>query len=283
MGTRQQAYDLLMQQMGTYGGDPYWRDYFGYDWVSPGGTPHCACGVTWVLKYSNTKSPFFPCPWAFDWTDDLEGRGVDRWSLEWMDPIAFDWDGDGLGDHVGFFLRYLGDGLAETSEFNTSGGENKICVRYVEDIICGIRPYYDDAPEADSKPHNNRDGGVLEVDGCGGWNTIIDWQNQMGTEEDGVVSGQSRSDDPWRAQLFSYDYDGDGSALMVEVGNFLLAKGYKLGPAGANGVWGWWYSGAIQQFLADTGYYDGYIDHDFGTHSMSGLQRSLNDGKVWCL
>lgn len=150
MATANDAYQILMSRMGTEGGEPYWSWYFGTPYRTPSGTPYCACGVSWVLAQAGVESPFFPRGYAHDWGDDLGGRGVDRSNLQFMDAVSFDWDKDGVGDHEGFFLRYLGDGLCETAEFNTgrsggyNGGQNKVCVRYVSSIICGIRPYYDE-------------------------------------------------------------------------------------------------------------------------------------------
>ena len=154
MGTRDEAYALCMEYDGTEGGEPFWSWMFGYPYSTPGGTPYCSTGVSYVLDRSKTRCEYLPNGCAHDYRNFFNGRDVDRYSLEFMDPISYDWDRDGKGDHEGFFLRYLGDGLCETFEFNTgrnsqgyNGGCNKVCVRSVEDIVCGIRPYWDEEEE----------------------------------------------------------------------------------------------------------------------------------------
>ena len=150
MGTANDLYDVVMAHMGTEGGQEYWSWLMGYDYVSPGGTPYCACGVSKMLHDADVRCPHFPDPVAFDWrNDDLEGRAHDRWSLGFMWPISFDWDKDGRGDHVGFFIEYLDDGLCRTAEFNTGpgGGQNLVQIREVSKIVLGIEPYFDEEEE----------------------------------------------------------------------------------------------------------------------------------------
>lgn len=122
----------------------------GYDYVSPCDTPYCACGVSKSLHDAGVRCPHFPDPVAFDLrNDDLEGRAHDRWDLGFMWPISFDWDRDSKGDHVGFFIEYLDDGLCRTAEYNTGrgGGHNLVQIREVDQIICGIEPYFDEEVE----------------------------------------------------------------------------------------------------------------------------------------
>ena len=122
-------------------------------------------------------------------------------------------------------------------------------------------------------PRNNRDGGKLDVDGIGGWNTIIDWQNQLGTPEDGWISGQRECNEEnfWGMSNVSIE---DGGSQLVE------AIQRKVG-ANVDGDWGPETSRKIQQWLVDNGYsvgsagVDGYFGHD----SVMALQKSLNDGK----
>lgn len=154
MGTASDLYDVVMAHMGTEGGQEYWSWLMGYDYVSPGGTPYCACGVSKMLHDADVRCPHFPDPVAFDWrNDDLEGRAHDRWDLGFMWPISFDWDKDGRGDHVGFFIEYLDNGTCRTAEFNTGpgGGQNLVQIREVSKIVLGIEPYFDEEEEEMTK------------------------------------------------------------------------------------------------------------------------------------
>lgn len=145
MGTRAALQAYLDQQDGHVGGEKYWQYVYGW---SGGGAPYCVVGMDAAFKATNTKCNYFPATVAFDNRD----RGVigsayrGRWNLEWLDAISFDWDGDGGGDHVGFFIRYLGNGMCRTFEFNVSNTAG-YRTRYVSQIICGIRPQYDEEKE----------------------------------------------------------------------------------------------------------------------------------------
>ena len=145
MATAEEAYAILKGEMGTYGGQKYWRHVMDTDWESPGGTPHCACGVSWVLDMVGVKNPMPKASCAFDYSDNLGGRAHDKWDGQFMDIVSFDWPDkhgvlDGIGDHVGFFIGYLGGTKIETMEFNTGGGENARRVRDLANVICFLRP-----------------------------------------------------------------------------------------------------------------------------------------------
>ena len=140
MGTKAQLRAYLDAQDGHVGGAKYW-DYV-YGW-SGGGLPFCVVGLSSAFKATNTECAYFPNKVAFDRRDKsiIGNSWVNRDNLEYLDAISFDWDGDGGGDHVGFFIEYLGGGKCRTFEFNVSNS----CgyrTRNVSDIICGIRPKY---------------------------------------------------------------------------------------------------------------------------------------------
>lgn len=154
MGTKSQMLRWLKSQVGHVGGEKYWQDAYGW---SGGGLPFCAVGVTDSLKVTNTKAPYFPSKVAFDTRDkDVIGkRWVDRYDLQPLDILSFDWDHDGTGDHVGFVVERKGNGVYRTIEFNVSNMVD-YRTRYAADIIGGIRPYYDDEVFTDvdeSTPH----------------------------------------------------------------------------------------------------------------------------------
>lgn len=244
--------------------------YFGYS-----GVPYCAMFVSWVLNEAGVQCEGFPRAVAIDPRDGF-ARAVLPADSKPGDPIGFDWDSDGTGDHVGIVSGRDGDWVTiETIEGNTGNGEVLECVRHISQCTIAVRPYYEDATSP------AKDAGLLDVDGAGGYNTVSRWQERMGMDPDGVISGQNHEHDKYRRNMWAVDYDGDGSHLMTLVGKFLLGKGYDLGPAGADGLWGWWYSKAIQEYLRDLGLYHGDIDSDFAHHSVEGLQMSLNDPNAW--
>lgn len=113
---------------------------------------------------------------------------------------------------------------------------------------------------------------TLDVDGFCGRLSVREWQRQVGTYVDGVISGQDVDYDEYRRNVVAVDYDGGGSQLVCVVQG-------KVGAA-IDGVWGPETSRCIQRWLIDHGYdcgpagVDGYFGHD----SVCALQRSLNDG-----
>ena len=100
MGTKTQLLDWCRSQIGTVGGEKYWRDVYGW---SGGGLPFCAVGLSDAFKQTNTKCNYFPSKVAFDRRDKsvIGDRWVDRYALQSGDALSFDWDGDNGGDHVG--------------------------------------------------------------------------------------------------------------------------------------------------------------------------------------
>ena len=140
MGTKAQMQAYLDAQNGTVGGAKYWQYVYGW---SGGGLPWCAVGVSAALKATDTECAYFPSKVAFDSRDKAEIGSAYRTrnSLEYLDAISFDWDKDGGGDHVGFFMEYLGNGKCRTFEFNVSNTAG-YRTRNVSDILCGIRPKY---------------------------------------------------------------------------------------------------------------------------------------------
>ncbi len=149
MGTRAQVLELARSQVGAVGGERYWREAFGW---SGNGYPFCAVGLSWLFKKTGTDCPYFPSTVAFDRRDlgSIGGRWVGAWDLQPGDPVSFDWDGDGGGDHVGIVETRYGAGSYRTVEFNVSG---RVDYRYrsaSDGILGGIRPYYEEDEVTDS-------------------------------------------------------------------------------------------------------------------------------------
>ena len=93
--------EVAAQQVGNVGGGPYWRWYGFYDRVE-----WCACFVSWCAhKCGYIEDGIIP-------KFAVVGHGMswfknrDQWQERGYHPmpgdiIFFDWDGDGLGNHVG--------------------------------------------------------------------------------------------------------------------------------------------------------------------------------------
>ena len=102
----------------------------------------------------------------------------------------------------------------------------------------------------------------LDVDGIGGKATVTALQNFLGCKEDGVISGQKKSNKEFVSALTSVAYGDGGSATVRQLQRWLGIT--------QDGSWGKGTSKALQKKLGVKA--DGY----FGTNSMKALQKYLN-------
>lgn len=104
-GTRpgnQEVIDLAKRQVGNVGGYPYWS-WYGF----PSRVEWCACFVSWCYGQMGLSEPRFAgcqsqgVPW-FQSRGQWGARGYEN--LAPGDAIFFDWDLDGVADHVGLVI-----------------------------------------------------------------------------------------------------------------------------------------------------------------------------------
>lgn len=124
------------------------------------------------------------------------------------------------------------------------------------------------------KPANNTQGGKLDVDGIGGYNTVLDMQHVLRTYQDGVIDGQWRGNQGYFPAITSVTWGGQGSPMVMALQRLIGAE--------ADGIWGRETSTKLQGRLIRNGYSCGSCGADgiFGSDSMKALQRSLNDGRI---
>ena len=120
-------------------------------------------------------------------------------------------------------------------------------------------------------PKNNTQGGELDVDGIGGYNTVLDLQHLLHTYEDGVISGQWMGNKSAHWGMTSVEYGGEGSPMVRALQEYV--------GAGVDGLWGNDTSRLLQEQLIMNGYDCGSCGADgvFGHDSVRALQRWLND------
>lgn len=259
-------------ELGAPDGEKYWDFVFGGGYVNGSLTPYCACFDSWVYDQARAVIPFWPRGYAFDEGDrgEIGAQWVDKHDLEKGDSLAFDWDWDGLGDHVGI-VRSRHDWGCATTEGNSTGSPVSHQQRTWDNIIGGIRPVYGKSPFPPRKPKNNRDGGELTIDGDAGWNTVIDLQHLFGTVEDGVISGQCWADFDYHWGVSAVQYDEMGSQLVMAI--------QRMVGADDDGHWGPETSRKLQTRLASRGY-DVHVDGCFGRESVRALQQAINEGRL---
>ena len=122
-GTRpgnQELMELAKQQVGNVGGYPYWS-WYGFN----SRVEWCACFVSWCYNQAGKSEPRFAgCEWqGVPW---FQSRG--QWGARGYennapgDAIFFDWDLDGVADHVGLVL-----GRDESRVYTVEGNSGDAC------------------------------------------------------------------------------------------------------------------------------------------------------------
>ena len=288
-GTVEKLMSVAYGELGYYApddplpGSKYGRwmaEYTGEDWMAGPSWEiwWCCMYVSWVLYHSGVVVKGFPSQ-----NTDLALNGgaraycVDKSSIRRGDIIIFDWNWDGATDHIGFATGPVSGGRFPTIEGNV-GNAVVEKTRDLGNVAYVIRPQYGDKTTPDApdptptKPSNNRDGGKLDVDGIGGYNTVIDLQHALGTPEDGKISGQWVGNMTYHTGM-SAVYYGDGGSDVVEALQRLVG-------ADPDRQWGPDTSYKTQKFLINKGYDCGPWGADklFGSDSVKALQRWLNDG-----
>ena len=126
--------DLALQQVGNVGGQPYWS-WYGFK----GRVAWCACFVSWCINHSGYSEPRFSACQAqgIPWFKN-HGQWV---SGNYMEPVAgdiifFDWQPDGISDHVGIVIGNDGQ-YVYTVEGNS--GDTCRTKKYLlnSNVICG--------------------------------------------------------------------------------------------------------------------------------------------------
>lgn len=149
MGTVADILNLAHDQLGNSGAR-YWNWYTDSVRPSQGQfvdgniTPYCAEYVSWLLAMTDTTCEYFPNPCAFDARYIPEDRRIYGQDLRPGDILAFDWDEDYRGDHVGI-VKSVQDWGCNTNEGNT-GSDMLVHERQRtwDVILFGIRPDYEE-------------------------------------------------------------------------------------------------------------------------------------------
>ena len=149
--------DKALSYLYTYDGgtnEVIFNDHYYGKHVAGDPYPWC-CAFVWCifeecgasdLFYDGKKTAY--CPTVHQWGRE-KGLIVPTSEGQYGDIVLFDWNGDGVADHIGFIISRNGNGTYETVEGNTStynytnGGYVLKMTRYYSSIIAIIRPQYD--------------------------------------------------------------------------------------------------------------------------------------------
>jgi hypothetical protein len=160
-----------------YGGSRF-RKFCGL----PAGAAWCDAYVTTIFHEAGNSSLFCSgkkqtyCPTTMKWCEKNLASVPPYLALP-SDIIFFDWEPNGIPNHIGFVRERKDCDSIYTIEGNTNGS---ICAKKTRNTkyVCGIfRPHF----KASYKL------GTLEVDGMMGYNTIAMLQKALKIEVDGIL------------------------------------------------------------------------------------------------
>lgn len=124
-GTGQALVETALREDGTVGGEKYWNfSYPSMPYIDGSATPWCGAFVNWCANEIGVYPDIIPhtglCTAGMDW---FRSRG--QWESVSYTPQAgdivyFDFDGDGITEHVGIVQFAEGDNII-TVEGNTDG------------------------------------------------------------------------------------------------------------------------------------------------------------------
>lgn len=250
----------------------WYAELTGEGYYAENGVAYCAMFVSWVFHQARVACAGLPgayCPAMLE-EARRAGATVPRSDARPGDVVYFDWQLDEETDHVGIVVANYGTFL-ETIEGNTSSGASGsqsnggVVARRQRNLhnVCAIvRPDYDGGGTTP---------GTLDVDGIIGPKSVTEWQRQLVTPVDGIVSGQLSQCRRAYPALTAVSFDGGGSALMRRVQEIVGVPGPTGIIAGGSVCY-------LQGWLVMQGYdledaRAGVLDEPTGR----ALQRSLND------
>lgn len=236
--------------------------------IYDGGETDCSALVLWALRKAGFDTG--SASYTGNMSDNLTARGWTRIAFSSLSQVR---KGDVLlNDNCHTAMVIEGSGptalLAQASideNGGISGGQAGDQTGYetnTRQVYMYSRGWDCILRYSGSSPANT---GKLVVDGYLGPLSVAEWQRQMGTTVDGVISGQWPQLANHYSRLTSVDWGDDGSWLIAEVQR-------KLGVHD-DGVLGPDTIKAIQRFVGVED--DGYL----GPYTAKAIQRSLNDRK----
>lgn len=150
----------------------------------PNGAAWCNAFVCYVANEGGDSSLYFNgskmtyCPTSMKWCQNNLAQ-IPIYLAMPMDIIYFDWEPNGVPNHIGFVRERKSDLEVYTIEGNTSGGIVAQKTR-TEKYVCGcFRPHF--------KPTGIDANKKLSVDGYFGYNTIAVMQRWLGVTADGIL------------------------------------------------------------------------------------------------
>lgn len=246
----------------------WYAEMTGQAWYGANGVAYCAMFQSWCLAQAGVTAVGMPGAY----TPSIQAKVIAAHKnhraaqAKQGDLVLFDWDDsveratDGP-EHIGFVESNNGRYLT-TIEGNTNNGKVARRTRaYGSVTVCWTPGYSGSAPAPAPSPSS---GGALDVDGWLGTKSVTEWQRQMGTTVDGVISGQAYANKRYLERVVAIQWGNCGSQLVIAIQHKVgcAADGY-MGPDTVR---------HIQAFVGTA--QDGYL----GPETAKAVQRKLNAG-----
>ena len=147
----------------------WYAELVGDSYFGESGIPYCAMFASYCLNWAGIEAAGLPgayVPWILSANSDA-GRLVANEDAQPGDLVMFDWQGDGVADHIGIVEEnHADEGWMQTIEGNTSpgsgGSQSNGCgvyrrARNYNSIIGVARPYYETQEEEDDMLTEHQD------------------------------------------------------------------------------------------------------------------------------
>lgn len=147
----------------------WYAELVGDSYFGESGIPYCAMFVSYCLNWAGIEAAGLPgayVPWILSANSDA-GRLVANEDAQPGDLVMFDWQGDGVADHIGIVEEnHADEGWMQTIEGNTSSGSGGSQsngggvyrrARNYSSIIGVARPYYETQEEEDDMLTEHQD------------------------------------------------------------------------------------------------------------------------------
>lgn len=189
-------------------GGAIFRSYCGLG----SGQPWCCAYITYLFQKGGDSALFYGgkkvvyCPNALSWCRANLAM-VPLYMALPSDIIFFDWQPNGIPDHIGLVRERKSCNAIKTIEGNTSGGIVDYKTRPVKYVLGVYRPHFPAKFDATKK---------LEIDGLAGYNTIAVLQRALKVDVDGILGKGTVRALQKRAGTTQDGHWGNGTSRAVQ-------------------------------------------------------------------
>lgn len=196
--------------------------------------PYCCAYITYLFQKGGDSALFYGgkkvvyCPNALSWCRANLAM-IPLYMALPSDIIYFDWQPNGVPDHIGLVRERKSCDAIYTIEGNTSGGIVDYKTRPAKYILGVYRPHFPATFDASKK---------LVVDGLAGYNTIAVLQRALGVTVDGILGKGTVRALQKRAGTTQDGHWGNGTSRAVQKMLGVTADGL-FGPASVKALQKW--------------------------------------------